>query len=74
MKARKARGRKRVTRTRRKYKVAQNPKNKKWYVVGKTGKYWVVVSSGYKTKKLATEYMKMLPKAERDQFRELLGI
>ena len=60
-----------------KYKIAKNPKNKLWYVVGivrgKTS-YYMPVSSGYKKKSDATAYMKKLPSIEKAQYEELRGM
>ena len=48
------------------YKVAQNPSDKKWYALGSVGKYWMPVSSGYKSKKEAEAFAKKQPLADKD--------
>lgn len=47
------------------YKVAQNPSDKLWYALGSVGKYWMPVSSGYKSKKEAENFAKKQPKADK---------
>lgn len=47
------------------YKVAQNPSDKLWYALGSVGKYWMPVSSGYKSKTQAEAYSKKQPMANK---------
>ena len=47
-----------------KYVVKQNPSDKLWYVLGNVGKYFMPVSSGYKSKAQADAYAKKQPKAD----------
>jgi len=47
------------------YKVAQNPSDKLWYALGSVGKYWMPVSSGYKSKGEAEKFAKKQPNADK---------
>jgi len=47
------------------YKVAQNPSDKLWYALGSVGKYWMPISSGYKSKKEAEGFAKKQPMADK---------
>ena len=47
------------------YKVAQNPSDKLWYALGSVGKYWMPVSSGYKSKGEAEKFAKKQPMADK---------
>ena len=47
------------------YKVSQNPSDKLWYALGSVGKYWMPVSSGYKSKKQAEDFAKKQPLADK---------
>lgn len=47
------------------YKVAQNPDDKLWYVLGSVGKHWMPVSDGFKSKKEAEKYAKIQPKVDK---------
>ena len=58
----------------KRYKVAKNPKDGLWYVVGYTGgKYYIPVSNGYNTKKRAEERMRRNYQADRAARSELLS-
>jgi len=46
----------------RQYKIAQNPKNKLWYVLGFCGEnYYIPISIGYKIRKDAEQFSKLQP-------------
>ena len=49
------------------YKVAQNPSDKLWYALGSVGKYWMPVSSGYKSKKEAEKFAKTQPMVDKKE-------
>ena len=54
-------------------KVALNPKDKKYYVVGYAGKgYYMVISDGYTTHKQATAHMGKQRLADRAAKAELV--
>jgi hypothetical protein len=58
------------------YKVAQNPSDKLWYVLGdlKGTKYWMPVSSGFKSKAQADKYAKKQPASDQAAKSELAGV
>jgi hypothetical protein len=62
----------RTTKINEAYKVAQNPSDKLWYALGSVGKYWMPVSSGYKSKKEAEKFAEKQPKADKAA-RKLVG-
>lgn len=47
------------------YKVKKSPEDGLWYALGYTGKHWMPVSSGYKSKKEAEAFAKKQPKADK---------
>lgn len=54
------------------FKVAQNPKDRRWYVVGHaTGKYWMPVSDGYATRREAVKRIPLIRAAEISARREI---
>lgn len=53
------------------YKVAQNPSDKLWYALGSVGKYWMPVSSGYKSKKEADDFSRKQPMVDKAAQKEL---
>lgn len=57
------------------YKIAKNPSDKLWYVVGHAGgKYWMPVSSGYKSKKQAEQHMEKQKMADIDAKSLIAGV
>ena len=58
-----------------KYKTAKHPATGKWIVIGHCGgRYWMPVSSGFKTDKEATARVKHLYAADRAARRELYTV
>jgi len=49
------------------YKVAQNPTDKKWYVMGKVGKYYMPVSNAMKSKDDAMKWAKKQPDIDKKE-------
>ena len=49
------------------YKVAQNPSDKKWYVLGVTGKYLMPMSDGKKSRKEAEKWAMSQVKIDRKE-------
>ena len=52
------------------YKLAKNPSDGLWYVVGHTGRgIYIPVSEGYRTKREATAFMANIKRADLDAVR-----
>ena len=48
------------------YIVEKNPNNKKWYVCGRVGRYYMPISDGFKSKKAALRRMHIQPIIDKD--------
>ena len=48
------------------YIVEKNPNNKKWYVCGRVGRYYMPISDGFKSKKAALKRMHIQPIIDKD--------
>jgi hypothetical protein len=57
------------------YKVAQDPHDHLWYVVGYAGGgYWIPVSCGYQHRAAADHHAKIQPRIDADARRLVAGV